>query len=886
MKNKHFTRKLLPVFLCLMLISFSAAAQSGDVPTEKIDLGVTSLNLAVGESYTFDVTIEPAEAIIQSLDWMVTDESVISIDPLTDTITALKEGEADLFAESIDQFSYAVCHVTVGDSVSKDVSVMKSGTDFLGLTPEETAKITGETFTRYMDFVADAAMNDAAFAHSAEKQFDVIAAVKPGTEEAQSQRALECGVESSYPLKELESVTLTGTFAAILDYVKGNEDLIEIFELGPIWVEQPVPENAFDEYDEESIEKTINLGNKGKVQELTNINFAQDKLRLNGNGRTIAILDTGINAANPAFTGKPGGKVIAEACFSNATAGTYSACNNGSTGAYASRPIASMVLNKAEFDHGSHVAGIAAGRNGIAPKANIISVNINSERRWQCTNADERKMYGCSAGCCKATILNSGQARGYDYILELVKKGYKIDVINMSYGDSGKYTSRKSADSQFAWKKTYYDKLIAQNIVLVAAAGNNHYNGYIGQPAALSNVIAVGALAGWKTPALTSFSNHSPLVDITAPGYEILSAGYSKESVYMSGTSMAAPMVSGAVALVKQMYPGMDVKDVNSFLKLVSNKSVNMRSDKKIKFPYSKPVLTFTNFLSRLSVPYYDRIVGGNNSVTIQLDRLALKNQGYFAKVTDLDGKAISDVRTQWRNEGNYTYVKVSSQNMINDRTYVINLTRTVKIGNQTYKATTREYGRPQAPRNLAKINVSAGDHLVKLSVNGFPAGYGVNYKIYDGKNLVAQFREKSFNKPVAYKGLTNGKVYTVTAQTYRVIEMTKGNQKSKIAFYGPESKPVAFMPMSQPLNATYSHKPKSTSYTVSCTADSAASGIRVSFKNPGDNAWRPGCRSSSQFSCTVSDTGIKTGTQFMVTKVKTVGKSTYVSPSKIVVVR
>ena len=58
------------------------------------------------------MTIEPAEAIIQSLDWMVTDESVMSIDPLTNTITALADGEADLFAESIDQFSYAVCHVT------------------------------------------------------------------------------------------------------------------------------------------------------------------------------------------------------------------------------------------------------------------------------------------------------------------------------------------------------------------------------------------------------------------------------------------------------------------------------------------------------------------------------------------------------------------------------------------------------------------------------------------------------------------------------------------------------------------------------------------------------------------------------------------------------
>ena len=110
--NKNLTQISGLIFLCLMLISFTAAAQGGDVPVKNIDLGVTALTLAVGESYTFDVSIEPAEAIVHTLNWMVTDESVMSIDPLTDTITALADGEPELFAESIDQFSYAVCHVT------------------------------------------------------------------------------------------------------------------------------------------------------------------------------------------------------------------------------------------------------------------------------------------------------------------------------------------------------------------------------------------------------------------------------------------------------------------------------------------------------------------------------------------------------------------------------------------------------------------------------------------------------------------------------------------------------------------------------------------------------------------------------------------------------
>ena len=174
----------------------------------------------------------------------------------------------------------------------------------------------------------------------------------------------------------------------------------------------------------------------------------------------------------------------------------------------------------------------------------------------------------------------------------------------------------------------------------------------------------------------------------------------------------------------------------------------------------------------------------------------------------------------------------------------------------------------------------------VTIWSNYFPSSSNVSYRIYDGKNIVAEFRGKTPSTLVTNNSLTNGKVYTVTAQTLKVIQITKGGQKKNIPFYGPESKPVAFMPMSEPFKATYGHKPNEAIYIVSCAADSAASGIRVSYKNPGDNTWNPGCRSLSQFSCTVNGTGITTGTQFMVTKVKTVGKSTYVSPSTIVTVK
>ena len=84
-------------FLCLVLLSFPAFSQDEEFvsyePITKVDLGVTSLNLAVGESYTFEVSFEPADTILRTLDWYVTDESVVRIDPLTDTVTALANGK-------------------------------------------------------------------------------------------------------------------------------------------------------------------------------------------------------------------------------------------------------------------------------------------------------------------------------------------------------------------------------------------------------------------------------------------------------------------------------------------------------------------------------------------------------------------------------------------------------------------------------------------------------------------------------------------------------------------------------------------------------------------------------------------------------------------------
>ena len=865
---------LILALLCLMLFSIPATAQEEEVeipgPVRKIDLGVESLHLNVGESYSFQVRFEPAATSLTTLDWTVTDERVLSIDPQTDTITALADGEARLFAESFDGFAYAVCNVTVG-SVSKDASVMKSGSDFMGLTPEELGKISAETLSRYLDFVADSGLDESSYEHAAGRYFDVLAEVKPGTEEEQAQRARECGIEDAEALTCLNSVTLNGDLASILKYIKGNDEVRDVYEFGPFWEEEP----DLEEVSEESVEKAIVKELGGRTQELTNINFARS-LGLNGKGRTIAIIDSGLNRNNPVFSRKPAG-TITEVCYSSATkinSGTlYSVCRNGATGAGASAP--SLAPHRNKFNHGSHVAGIAAGADGIAPGANIISIQTHAEKQWKCKDSEERKRYSCGANnlCCKSYIANKDTARAYDYLINAAKSGKKIDAVNMSYGDGIEYKSAKECGSAKPQQKSYMDKLAAHGMLPVAASGNDGFNKGIAAPACHSSVYAVGGLGSFKTPKLRKSSNHSTMVDITAPGTDIWSADNGTVTIQMSGTSMAAPMVTGAVALVKQMYPGMSSKDVGTFLKVITGKSVNVRSN-NVKFNYKKPVLNFTHLMDRISVPYYSWVTGGNHSITIKLDRLA-RNASYSAEVKDLNGNTIPGCQVQWKNQGSYTYVKVFGGELQNDTIYKVTIHRSVKISGKTYKAVSTQYGLPVGNINPTKLTIRPGDRKVTLKTTGVDKG--VQYRIYDtGGNLIRTEKTTTAGKPFEIRGLTNGKVYKVTAAPYREVTITKNGVKNKVLLYGQESAPVSFMVLKSPVNAKYSFDVNTKKLIFSSSVDPAADGIWVRFKS--DGGWKFGCKSQAKnnFSCQANQTN---GT-FEVMEYKNLNGKIYYGPS------
>jgi len=228
------------------------------------------------------------------------------------------------------------------------------------------------------------------------------------------------------------------------------------------------------------------------------------------------------------------------------------------------------------FGHGTHVAGIVGGSNtkttslytgGIAPGAQIINVRVLGP---------------------DGTGLTSDVIAGMEWAINN-RSRYNIRVINLSLGHPVTEPALTDPLCEEVAKAT------SLGIVVVAAAGNagktadgHKILGGIASPGNSPFAITVGALNTWQTTSrsddsVTTYSSRGPTrydfavkPDVVAPGNKIVSleangsylstnyptlhvTGWSTNAyMRMSGTSMAAPMVSGAVALLLQGNPSLN----------------------------------------------------------------------------------------------------------------------------------------------------------------------------------------------------------------------------------------------------------------------------------------------------------------------------------------
>jgi subtilisin family serine protease len=199
--------------------------------------------------------------------------------------------------------------------------------------------------------------------------------------------------------------------------------------------------------------------------------------------------------------------------------------------------------------HGSLVAGIAAAKYnpigvvGIAPGARLWAVKV-CDRLGNCPISD--------------------QIAGVDYVTQHANE---IDVANLSVENPLSTLLDRAVD-----------KSVAAGVTYVVAAGNQGKDASSTSPAHDPSVITVSAIAdsdgkcgglgrvtiGGADDTLANFSNFGPHVSIAAPGVDIFSTFKGDEYGLDSGTSEAAPHVTGYAALYKESHPGASPSDVRS----------------------------------------------------------------------------------------------------------------------------------------------------------------------------------------------------------------------------------------------------------------------------------------------------------------------------------
>jgi len=129
------------------------------------------------------------------------------------------------------------------------------------------------------------------------------------------------------------------------------------------------------------------------------------------------------------------------------------------------------------------------------------------------------------------------------YVDDVLAHQHPISAINMSLG-GGQYFS--ACDSNVPNLAAKIADLKAKNIATVVASGNNGFPNSISSPACITNAITVGSST--DQDALSSFSNVSSQIDLLAPGSSITSSIPGGGMATWNGTSMATPMVTGAIA--------------------------------------------------------------------------------------------------------------------------------------------------------------------------------------------------------------------------------------------------------------------------------------------------------------------------------------------------
>jgi len=284
-------------------------------------------------------------------------------------------------------------------------------------------------------------------------------------------------------------------------------------------------------------------------------------LGYDGDGWAVAVLDTGVDKTHPFFATRS--NVVSEACYSSTDQGekATTVCPDGQEVSTATGSGVNCPLEIDGCDHGTHVAGSVAGNDdrgpnyGVARAADIIAIQVFA------SFDDDPSCAGSSTLC--ALSFPSDQVAALERVYSL-RNEFNIAAVNMSLG-GGNYTDEAECDSDHSSRKAAIDNLRSVGIATVVASGNSNSRDSISTPACISSAVSVGATT--DSDQISSFSNVADFLDLLAPGSAITSSVPGGGLASWQGTSMAAPHVAGAWAVLRQKSPESDVAAILAALR-------------------------------------------------------------------------------------------------------------------------------------------------------------------------------------------------------------------------------------------------------------------------------------------------------------------------------
>lgn len=296
---------------------------------------------------------------------------------------------------------------------------------------------------------------------------------------------------------------------------------------------------------------------------------------LTGLGVRVALLDTGIATAHPDLKHS----IVFQQCF------TQRACppNRTSEG------------DSAEDDHGhgSNIAGIVASVGavsmpGIAPKSEIVAVKVDD-------------------------FSNSGRVSDWVAALDWIFShltNLQVKIVNLSLSTTTLYANTTDCDAREPALATAIKNLTDAGVVVVAAAGNQGSIESMAAPACNSGVISVAATYDAKLgrqpddaksyadllgssvadcsdvaaefDQIACFSNAPPNLVLVAPGSRLTSDGLKGTVETFSGTSQAAAMVTGVIALMLECNPRLTPEEIRAALTQSGERIVDTRSGREL----------------------------------------------------------------------------------------------------------------------------------------------------------------------------------------------------------------------------------------------------------------------------------------------------------------